>query len=127
MLDLDLVGIVDEDAPLVQIVPVELIRLLVEGDEDVTAVADGEDGPVGDPDLEPGVAALDLRRIGTESECPKALVRCGSAEVFAGADHAANSSVAAYPYHEIIFRHAKAPCYAPASGAVPYSTPVDAR
>src|SRR3990172_3879738 len=108
-LRLNEVGVVEEDAAFVQVLAVQLIRLLVEGDEDVAAVTQGVDGPVGDADLEPGVAALNLGGVGAEGEGVEAYTGGGHFEVLAGTDDTAYRGVAAYSDDEIVSGHGRAP------------------
>src|SRR5207248_9947326 len=65
-----------------------VIGLGVEGDQDIDAVALGADGLAADADLVPGVAALDLGRIGAEGEDMEAGARRALDEHIAGADDA---------------------------------------
>src|SRR5207249_8326743 len=113
----DEVRVVDEHAAFVQVRLVQLVCFLVESDQDVAAVSQRVDRAVGDADLEPGVAALDLRRVGAEGERAKAQPGGGYSEVLAGADHAADGGISTDAYYEIVSWHSLTPrCY---SGSFP--------
>ena len=100
VIQLKLVGIVDDHAPFPDFFHVAVVGFLVEGDEDVQFVAGAEDAGGGHPRLRPGGAAEDLGGEGGEGLDVVAGLGCGLGQGFGGGNNAL-ASFAGESYYEI--------------------------
>src|SRR5690606_34933545 len=85
--DLELLGVVDDDAAFAQVLEVVVVRVLVLRDEDIEVIAGREDGLTGDASLPPRGATLDLRRERGERENVVTALRGRGSHQLRASDH----------------------------------------